>query len=123
MHGAPLVTSKTVDSTPTSQLPPSRISGMRPSISTSTWCAVVGLGLPERFALGAAIGSLQARRSAAATGCDGIRTATVGRLAATSSGMAGLRGRISVSGPGQKASISFSASGDTSHRGVSCARS
>ena len=48
------VTATTVDSTPTLDSPPSRISGRRPSISASVSGAFVGLGLPERFADGAA---------------------------------------------------------------------
>lgn len=114
MHGTSPLMSSTVDSTPTSQFPPSKISGMRPSMSSMTCLAAVGLGLPLRLALGAATGTLHAFNSAAATGCEGIRTATVGRDAVTTSGICGLRGMSSVNGPGQKASINFSASGGTS---------
>ena len=119
MQGLPWHTSTTVDSRPTSQLPPSMISGMRPSMSSSTCRAVVGLGLPERLALGAAMGRLQVLSSAAATGWEGMRTATVSSPAVTASGTAGLRGMISVSGPGQKASISGRAASGTWHRPLS----
>ena len=72
-----LRTSTTVDSRPTSHAPPSMIIGTRPSMSASTCAAVVGLGLPERFALGAATGTPQAVMNACATGCDGNRTPTL----------------------------------------------
>ena len=49
----------TVDSTPTSQAPPSRIRGIFPFISANTSWAVVGLGLPDKLAEGAASGTPQ----------------------------------------------------------------
>ena len=79
---------------------------MRPSRSSSTCAAVVGLGRPKELALGAAIGMPAAEISARATGCAGTRTPTSGRPAVTTSGTSGPRGSSSVSGPGQKASIS-----------------
>ncbi len=79
---------------------------MRPSRSSSTCAAVVGLGRPKELALGAAIGMPAAAISARATGCDGTRTPTSGRPAVTTSGTSGPRGSSSVSGPGQNASIS-----------------
>ena len=51
------VMSTTVDSNPTSQGPPSSTMSMRPSMSSSTCSARVGLGRPERLALGAATGT------------------------------------------------------------------
>ena len=80
--------------------------GILPSISSSTCAAVVGLGRPERFALGAAMGVCAAQISARATGCEGMRTATVSSPAVTSRGTRGDLGKISVMGPGQKARMS-----------------
>lgn len=94
--------SRTVDSTPTSQGPPSSTASMRPSRSLKTWAAVVGLVCPKRFALGAASGNRQARKSACAAGCRGTRTPTRERPAVTASGIADVRGSNMVSGPGQK---------------------
>ena len=54
------------------------------------------------FALGAATGTRAAARSARATGCDGMRTATVSRPAVTVGGTHAARGSTSVNGPGQK---------------------
>ena len=105
----PSVSSTTVDSTPTEHSPPSTTAAMRPSRSASTWAAVVGLGEPERLADGAARDRPDSRMTARATGWDGIRTATVGRPALTSSGMRGPFGKIMVSGPGQYARASFTA--------------
>ena len=103
----------TVDSTPTGQGPPSRMTSMRPSISSRTCCAVVGLGRPERLAEGAAMGTPAALMRASAVLCSGIRTATVGRPAATSSGTISLLKNISVRGPGQNASMRRFASSGT----------
>ena len=75
-------------------------------MSAITWAAVVGLGLPDRLADGAASGRPLAVMSARATGCDGIRIATVPSPALTLAGIRGERGKIMVSGPGQKASAS-----------------
>ena len=74
-------------------------------MSSNTSRAVVGLGRPERLALGAAMGRPAASMSARATGCAGMRTATVASPAVTRRGTFSLFGKISVSGPGQKASI------------------
>lgn len=52
---------------------------MRPSMSAITSCAVVGLGLPERFALGAASGNPHAAITARASGCEGMRTEAVSK--------------------------------------------
>ena len=46
-RGRSPVRSTIVDSTPTSQGPPSRMASMRPSMSCRTWAAVVVEGLPE----------------------------------------------------------------------------
>ena len=74
---------------------------MRPSMSSSTSCAVVQLGRPDRLALGAAMGTPASRMMASVTGWLGQRTATVSSPAVVSSGMMGRRFRIMVSGPGQ----------------------
>ncbi len=56
MVGGSRLMSKTVDSRPTAVSPPLMIQGRRPLRSVITWFAVVGLGRPERLALGAAMG-------------------------------------------------------------------
>ena len=61
--GGTVVISITVDSSPTPVCPPSKISGMSPLRSSSTCFASVGLGFPLRFALGAASGPPNSRRS------------------------------------------------------------
>ena len=53
---APSCGATTVDSRPSEQGPPSRMSGMRPSSSSRTCAAAVGEMRPKRFALGAATG-------------------------------------------------------------------
>ncbi len=68
-----------VDSRPMSVGPPSRIRSTRPSRSSFTCAAVVGLGREKRFALGAAIGTPAISISARATRCDGARSATFGK--------------------------------------------
>ena len=104
--------SSTVDSTPTSHGPLSRISGTRPSRSVRACCAVVGLTCIKRLALGAAIGEPVARIRASATAWRGMRTATVDKPAVTSLGTRGLAGSIIVSGPGQNIfARSFACSG------------
>ena len=60
--------STTVDSSPIAQGPPSSTRGMRPPRSSSTCLARVGLGRPERLALGAARGKPQRAISAWAVG-------------------------------------------------------
>ena len=100
----------TVDSTPTAQGPPSKIIGIRPSMSSIICWAAVGDGRPERLPLGAAIGSPLSRMSAWATGFDGKRMPTVERPAEVTSGIRADFGRTIVIGPGQKASASLKAS-------------
>src|SRR5262249_15680987 len=60
--------STTVVSIPIGQAPPSRIIATLSPSDRAAWSAVVGLSLPEAFALGAAIGRLQAASRAWATG-------------------------------------------------------
>src|SRR5215468_8300690 len=95
------------------------MSGTRPFRSDRTCWAVVGLTCVKRLALGAAIGDPVARISARAIGWLGIRMATVGKPAVMSLGTHGFAGRINVSGPGQKASVSLYAIGGTSAVNVS----
>ncbi|MNJ42298.1 hypothetical protein D3C77_372620 [compost metagenome] len=86
-----------------------------PAKSSPTCCASVGLGRPDRLALGAATGHPAAAMSRSATSWAGIRTATVDRPAVTRGETApGTAGSTSVSGPGQKASMSARAVSFTS---------
>ena len=94
------------------------IASILPSISAKTWRTVVGLGLPERFALGAAIGDDFAI-SSCAIGCDGKRIATVESPALTSSGIISDFGITIVSGPGQNFSASFFALSENSATSIS----
>ena len=102
--GSPPVRSRTVDSRPTGQAPPSRISATSSPNSAATCAAMVGLTRPERLADGAAIGLAAARSNSCATGWAGARSATVSRPAlASSDNPASARRRSTrVSGPGQK---------------------
>jgi len=106
-----VVRSRTVDSTPMRVGPESRMASIFPLRSVWTCWAVVGLGLPARFALGAAMGQLLCLMSAKATGWLGILTATVSRPATVMSGMVFERLKMRVSGPGQNFCMSFSAFG------------
>ena len=99
----------TVDSRPYLHGPPSIIKSTLPSMSCRTCSAVVGLGLPLRFALGAAMGTPAAFISARAVLFSGMRTATVSSPAVTSSGTMELLLNIMVSGPGQNVSASIRA--------------
>ena len=76
-------------------------------MSSHTCCAVVGDGLPEVFADGAAMETPLVRISSCAIGWDGIRIATVGSPPVVPSGTMASFGKMIVSGPGQKASISM----------------
>ena len=101
----------TVDSTPTPQAPPSIMAGILPCISLRTCCAVVGDGLPERLADGAAIGKPQAEISALATLCDGILMPTVSSPPLVTIGIFSDFGIIIVRGPAQNFSAHFTARG------------
>ena len=74
-----------------------------------TCCAVVGDGLPERFADGAAIGKPQAEISALATLCDGILMPTVSSPPLVTIGIFSDFGIIMVRGPAQNFSAHFTA--------------
>ena len=78
-----------------------------PSRSSATWDASVGLGLPDVLALGAAIRHPLPSISRSATGCFGIRIATVSIPPVVSYGTLSFFHTIMVSGPGQNASASF----------------
>ena len=66
--GGLTVTSMIVDSSPIPTIPPSIIISIRPSMSSITCSPKVGLGFPERLALGAAILTPAALISACAIG-------------------------------------------------------
>ena len=104
--GTSPVISTTVDSIPTLQSSPSMMASMRPSMSAMTSLALVGLGLPEMLALGAAIGVSDIVIRSSAALLSGILTATVSRPPVVLSGTSGFFFTTIVSGPGQKFSIS-----------------
>ena len=95
-----------VDSTPTEQGPPSRIASILPSISSSICWAVVGLGFPEVFPEGAAMGTSASRISRRAIGWLGQRIPTVSNPPVVRFGTLERRDSTMVSGPGQKRSAS-----------------
>ena len=68
--------------------------------------AVVGLGRPDVLPLGAAMGTPAASMMASVTGWFGQRTPTVSSPPVVRRGTISRRGRIMVSGPGQKFSAS-----------------
>ena len=72
-----------VDSTPTEQGPPSKMASILPSMSSSMWAAVVGLGRPEVFPEGAAPGTSAAWITARHRGWAGQRIPTVSSPAVT----------------------------------------
>ena len=114
MVGVSPVRSTIVDSIPMPTAPPSSIISIRPSISSITCSASVGDGRPEVFALGAAIYTPLSFIRLIATGCDGIRIATVSSPPVVPSGTMLFLFKIIVSGPGQNASISITAFSGTS---------
>ena len=102
-----------VDSRPTGVGPPSRIRSTRPSRSASTCCAVVGETWPERLAEGATIGLPNAASSVARDRMRPARAPRWCRGRRSQDRRPGSRaafGSTSVSGPGQKAAASRSAS-------------
>jgi hypothetical protein len=109
MRGVSVERSTIVLSRPISHSPPSSTIGTASPNSSRTCAAVVGDSRPNRFAEGAATPPSKARSRAWATGCAGTRRPTVSCPPVTSSGTLAARGRIRVSGPGQKASASASA--------------
>ena len=108
--------SRMVDSMPTSDAPPSS-TGMPAATSSGnsarTCSASVGETCPNLLADGAAtppcpfdLPAAKAASKAWATGCEGQRRPMLSCPPLTVSAMCGARLRISVSGPGQNASIS-----------------
>jgi len=91
-----------VDSSPISQLPPSRTLGAFSPKESKMCCGQVGLVELERLALGAASGKSRLCRTSLKRGWAGARRATLGKPAEIRSGMQGFLGRIMVRGPGQK---------------------
>ena len=102
--------SRIVDSIPTSHGPPSRISKSAPN-SSRTCCAVVGEIWPNLLAEGAAMMPLptleNSTSNCCASGCAGQRNPTVSCPPVTAFGTRADFFKISVSGPGQNASVSF----------------
>ena len=98
--------STTVDSTPTAQGPPSTTAGILPRISSSVSRAVVGEGLPEVLAEGAASGQPDSRMISLAMGWEGIRMPTVSSPAEVTAGIRSDFSITMVSGPGQNRSAS-----------------
>jgi len=96
------VQSTTVEGVPPGVRPPSMISGIRPLSCSKTSCAVIVLGLPERFAELTARGPTRLSNSSA-NGWSGIRTPILlegERIA----GSVEDRGITKVNAPGQKCS-------------------
>ena len=91
--------------------PASKIASILPLRSSKTCWADVGLGLPARFALGAAMGQWLSLISVKATACCGILTAMVSKPATVTSGTVFERLKTSVNGPGQNSFINVSAFG------------
>ena len=90
-----------VDSSPIFTCPPSIIISMASPRSSATCPAVVGLGLPEVLALGAATYPPAARINSCAIRSLGKRTATLSNPPVVSFGTISAFGRIMVNGPGQ----------------------
>ncbi len=99
----------TVDSTPILVGPASSMASILPARSFMTCSAVVGLGFPARFALGAEIGVIDSLIKASATLLLGILMAIVSKPTTVMSGTSFDRFRTRVKGPGQNWAISFSA--------------
>ena len=108
--GASPVKSKTVDSIPTRQFLPDKMTGSLPSMSSATCKADVGLGRPDLFAEGAARGTPHARIKPRASRLAGILTATVSSPAVTLGGSESRFLSTSVKLSGQNLSMIFLAS-------------
>ena len=123
--GTPRLQSMMVDSIPTGQAPASSTGTASPN-SCSTCCAVVGLTLPKRLALGAASPGTprcsRARNTACAAGCAGLRRPIVGCRPAAALATPSRRGTITVSGPGQKARINAAAWSGNCCRNPACTK-
>ena len=115
--GVSVERSRTVDSRPTVQGPPSKTNETSSPKLFATCRASVGLNRLDLFALGAATGNSATANSRRACGEAGMRTATVSSPALTSleSALASVRGKTILSGPGQSVSATRSA------RSLNCA--
>ena len=114
MCTTPSTTLITVDSTPISTFPPSITYSTFPSSSSIISSTCVPLGLPDIFALGAAIGQFEYSISFRAIPSLGILIATVSSPPVMISGTIGFFLKTIVSGPGQKFFISFCSISPTS---------
>src|SRR5699024_8589902 len=108
MSGTSPVQSITVDSTPTSASIASTMAAIFPFKSSYTCDAFVGLGLPDIFALGAAIGKSTSFNNRKATSLFGIRIPTVSNFAVTFVATLFLRFKTYVIGQGEKVVINVS---------------
>ena len=99
--GLPFEISKTVDSIPSLQLPPSSTLGQSDLKLSKTCWAVVGLNLFVGLALGAAKGRLVFLSTFLKTSLSGERSATVFNPPVVIFGTISLLSRMNVSGPGQ----------------------
>ena len=97
--------STTVDSKPIAILSAIIIAAILFCKSSNTSVPQVGLGRPEVFAEGAAIGTPASSINCWATFKLGIRIATLSSPAVTLSGKPVALGKTKVKGPGQKLSI------------------
>ena len=84
---------------------------MRPFISCRTASAVVGLGRPDRLALGAAIGTPAMRIISRHTSWAGHLSATRESPPVARSGTRADFSKVMVNGPGQKVSIKVCSKG------------
>ena len=89
------------------QLPPSKIISISSCISLYTSWALVGDGLPDLFAEGAAIGHPDLSIKNLAISSEGFLIATVSPPQLTTSLTLSLFLKIIVNGPGHKLSINF----------------
>ena len=110
MRGGETDKSRTVDSMPTCDWPPSTINEIFSPSRAPTCSAFVGEIWLDRFALGAASGKPHSRITACMNGWLGQRMPTVAPPAVTLSGISSARGNTKVSGPGQNALENFPAS-------------
>src|SRR3989304_2243336 len=105
--GIGVVMSMTVDSTPIFVGPASNTMSILPARSLITCCASFGLGLPARFALGAAMGEPDSLMRARATLLLGILMAMVSKPTTVMSGTRLERFKMRVRGPGQNCPLGF----------------
>ena len=102
--GLPFDISKTVDSIPSLQMPPSSTFGQSDLKLSKTCWALVGLNLFDGLALGAAKGRLVFLSTFLKTSLSGERSAMVFNPPVVIFGTMFLLSRMNVSGPGQNSS-------------------